>query len=535
MSKEAGKIKKLGVMLDCSRGAVYHTDTLRRFFPLLAKMGYNYVQLYTEDTYEIAGEPRFGYMRGRYSKADLKAIDALAQRSGLELVPCIQTLAHLSGISRWYEYQDTCIDLGDILLVGEESTYALIEKMFQTCAECFTSRRINIGMDEAHMVGLGKYLDRHGYENRFEILMKHLIRVTKIAEKYGFSPMMWSDMFFRLMNGGEYYGPETNIPAEVTDKIPADLTMICWDYYHTDKAEYDRMLGAHRRAFGRTVFAGGAWSWCGFVPSNRFSIRASEAAIRSCLEYGIDDVFITCWKDDGAECSLFSSLPALFSAAEFSRGNFDRADIADKFCAMTGVGMETFLAMDDIDAKGEGRSNLSKYMLYSDPFLGIFDRTVRADGIRFSAVRERLEEGTHSARYGYIFRTLAALCDVLEIKYTLGARTREGYRKGDKAALALLAEEYGVLERRLEKFYAAFRAQWDKECRQNGFEVHDIRLGGLVRRVAHCRRMLNEYCTGRTERIPALEEEPMLPFADGEGESVLYNSWLYTAMVRPLS
>ena len=48
------------------------------------------------------------------------------------------------------------------------------------------------------MVGLGRYLDKHGYVNRFELLLKHLNKVCEIAQKYGFKPMMWVDMFFNF-------------------------------------------------------------------------------------------------------------------------------------------------------------------------------------------------------------------------------------------------------------------------------------------------------------------------------------------------
>ena len=40
-----------------------------------ALMGLNLVMLYTEDTYEVEGWPYFGYMRGRYSREELEAID----------------------------------------------------------------------------------------------------------------------------------------------------------------------------------------------------------------------------------------------------------------------------------------------------------------------------------------------------------------------------------------------------------------------------------------------------------------------------
>lgn len=530
-----GQIRSLGVMLDCSRDAVYTVETLKEYFALLAKMGYTNVQLYTEDVYEVDGEPYFGYLRGRYSKAELKELDAAARACGLELIPCIQTLAHLGGITRWPTYADLT-DTGDILLVGEERTYALIEAMFKTCAECFTSRRINIGMDEAHMVGLGKYLDKHGYKDRFAILLEHLTRVNAIAVRYGFRPMMWSDMFFRLANEGEYYCKNDRIPRQVSDLVPENIELIYWDYYSTEKEHYGGMLRAHRQFRNKIVFAGGAWSWTGFAPANRFSMRASECALRACLENEIDDVFITCWKDDGAECSLYANLPSLFCAAEYARGNFDKEKIGKKFRAFTGIALQDFLALEAIDLKPNALDlrNPHKYMLYSDPFLGVFDRTTAgADGSVFDAVKEQLAAGRKSRRYGYVFATLMSLCDVLRVKYTLGRRTREAYRAGNIAELTALIGDYKTLEQEIGKFYKAFRAQWDRECKPNGFEKQDIRLGGLLQRVKHCRAMLEEYASGKSKRIPPLEED-ILPFADlKDGQLALFNDWLTTAMIKP--
>ena len=101
-------------------------------------------------------------------------------------MPCIQTLAHTGTLFRWSKYGDIH-DINDIMLVGEEKTYAFLDKLFATAAETFTSRRINIGMDEAHMVGLGKYLEKNGYCDRFSILNEHLQRGLSIAQKIRFS------------------------------------------------------------------------------------------------------------------------------------------------------------------------------------------------------------------------------------------------------------------------------------------------------------------------------------------------------------
>ncbi|MDD6995256.1 MAG: family 20 glycosylhydrolase, partial [Candidatus Borkfalkiaceae bacterium] len=134
----------LGVMLDCSRNAVMSVEEVKKFILVLKKAGYNCLQLYTEDTYEIEGEPLFGYRRGRYTKAELKEIDAFALSHGIELMPCIQTLAHLNQIFRYPKYSEIN-DADDVLLADDERTYELIDKMLKTCAECFTSRNIHIG------------------------------------------------------------------------------------------------------------------------------------------------------------------------------------------------------------------------------------------------------------------------------------------------------------------------------------------------------------------------------------------------------
>ena len=94
----------LGLMIDMSRNSVMSIEGLKRFIPLLKKMGYNMLMLYTEDTYEVDGEPYFGYMRGKYTKDEMKEIDAFAESHGITVIPCIQTLAHLEALVRWKTY-----------------------------------------------------------------------------------------------------------------------------------------------------------------------------------------------------------------------------------------------------------------------------------------------------------------------------------------------------------------------------------------------------------------------------------------------
>ena len=338
-------MKRFGVMLDMSRNAVMKPEEIKNFAKIIKSFGYNMIQLYTEDTYEVENEPYFGYLRGRYTEAELKDVVSYCNGIGVEVIPCIQTLAHLNQIFKWSTYHSVN-DCTDILLAEEPRTYELIENMFKSLRKSFTTDYIHIGMDEAHMLGLGKYLDKHGYQNRFEILSRHLSKVIEIAEKYAFKPIMWSDMFFRLANKGEYYPENPAIPQEVIDITPKNVGLVYWDYYHHEQTIYDKMFDAHL-AFGNEVwFAGGAWTWTGFAPGNKKSMETMIPAMRSAKEKNIENILITMWGDDGKECSFYAVLPALYAMKRVYDGVEDMETIKREFKALTG---EDYDAMSDLD------------------------------------------------------------------------------------------------------------------------------------------------------------------------------------------
>ena len=72
--------ESFGVMLDVSRNAVMNVPTLKKFIDCLEKMGYNTLELYAEDTYKLEEDPYFGYQRGAYTGAELKEVDAYAEK-----------------------------------------------------------------------------------------------------------------------------------------------------------------------------------------------------------------------------------------------------------------------------------------------------------------------------------------------------------------------------------------------------------------------------------------------------------------------
>ena len=527
--------KMLGVMLDCSRNAVMNVPSLKRFIDHLAKMGYNMLQLYTEDTYEIEGEPYFGYLRGRYTVEEMQELDAYAKERGIEMIPCIQTLAHLGCMTRWGGVYGSITDVGDILLADDERTYALIDKMFATMRRAYTTDRIHIGMDEAHMVGLGKYLDRHGYQNRTEILLRHLARVCDIAKKYDFKPMMWSDMFFRLASGGAYFGTGAKFSQEVIDAVPPELSLVYWDYYSQDPAKYEANITSHQQFKNEIIFAGGIWTWRGFAPRNSFSLKACEAAVTACNKKGVNNVFFTMWGDDGGECSYFSVLAPLFYAAEISRGNNDVETIKTRFEDLFGEKWDHVMDLELANSVASRCDVLNggKYMLYCDPFMGLLDSTVHEGDSDFYAESAKVlhahaAEGTPlSANY----HMQATLCDALTVKCDLGVRTLKAYQAGDKEALAALIPEYTKAYELIEKFYEAYKAVWFRDNKPFGFEIQEMRIGALLLRLTSCRDRLQSYLNGEINVIEELAVEH-LPFnGHKEGERLDVQGYSYGSIV----
>ena len=86
------------------------------------------------------------------------------------------------------------------------------------------------------------------------------------------------------------------------------------------------------------------------------------------------------------------------------------------------------------------------------------------------------------AGYEFEFSNLYNLCDAMTIKADLGQRTRKIYNSRDMEQLDGLIDDYTKFLEKLNLFYYSFRKQWYIENKPNGFEIQDIRIGGLIKR-----------------------------------------------------
>ena len=502
----------LTYMNDCSRGAVLLVDTIKKLIRILAASGYDRLQLYTEDTYKIENRPMFGYLRGAYTATELSEIDAYASLFGIEVIPCIQTLGHLGNLFRWEEFQ-TIHDCGELLLCDDERTYTLIEDMFRQISKSFSSRIVHIGMDEAIGLGQGKHREIFGNEDPKKIFLRHLNRVLGIAKKYGFRCQMWSDMFFRLAYNGEYYSAK-NATADISVSLPEGIELVYWDYYSVEKDHYIDMIEKHKQLKAPFGFAGGAWKWVGFAPLNSFSLLAGEAALSGCLQCGVKNILLTAWGDNGGEASVFSVLPAIvFYGEKRYGGTFKKS-----FQTITGCKAEDFMQLDlpnviDKTPRYAYKTDFNKIFLYNDVFFGIYDDCAKKETREvFSVSLKKLRQAKNRVKTDYkpIFETLCRLLEILVLKYDICNNIRDAYLKKDFQALSTHCITLKNIEKKIQRFHAAFSIQWYSENKPNGMEIHDGRLGWLLERTRACRKRLETFLTGKIQNLPELEETRIL-------------------------
>lgn len=518
--EESPRHTMLCYMADQSRNAVYTDESAKNLAIYLAALGYDSIMLYTEDTYEIEDEPYFGYMRGRWSKERIKKYDAYCLSFGIELIPCIQTLAHLERPLRWKCYAPL-IDNGNILLVGDEKVNAFMDKMFKTAAECFKSRRINVGLDEAHMLGLGKYLEKHGYTEKSDIMAAHLKTLCACAKKYGFRPMMWSDMFFS-MQFHSYYVKEGRLRKDILDTVPPEVIPIYWDYYNEDEELFENMVKCHTDFNNEVAFAGGLQRWGRYCALNEFSIRAESMHLDKCFKHGITNIIGTAWGDDGSEAASFSIIPSFAVYSEKCyKGDFEREWLDTRVEEVFGIPTEPFKYMEDMDylpdfnRKDGGRTHHSKVILYSDILTGVYYKHIDKDFCvpYYKDLADKFEKYASNERFGYLFETMRCLALVCSYKSALINDIRDSYKAGDKTALSVLAnEDIPKAIGAVSDFLAAFEKQWKKEHLAFGLEVIQLRLGGLKERMNSVAKVITEYVEGKINTIDELEVEPL--FAD---------------------
>ena len=514
---ETPSFKTLSAMLDLSFNGPISIEGIKEYMRYMAAMGYNQLQLYLEDMYEMPEKYKhFGYMRGRYSTEELKEIDDYGYELGIEVIPSIQTLGHMSHYLRWREaapYRETAT----ILKPGDEKVDELIRDMLIWASKPFRTKRIHVGLDEANQLGLGASLKRDGYREPIDIFLEHVNKVAKMCEELGLKPMMWNDLVFCFSSKNhKKYDPETVISKKILDAMPKNMDLVYWNY---EDATCGKFMIEKNREFGcNVIFGGGLWIFGGALPDNVWSEYFHERALADCKAMKLEEVMHVIWSYG---TTIYQT--SLLETARYAELCYEETSkkLPERFEFITGASYDAFYNMSNFHAlykEGEVDYDSMPYderfygnkFMWQDIMLGIFDEKLYWSPYsdHYKTMAEEYEKYVRKGdQWQWLYEYCQAVFTYLYRKCYIAEKLAPSYKNGDKETLRDLLENYlPRLEMDVLELSRTHMVHKDRFMRPFGTEVSDKMYGTVLMRTRYTIHRLSNYLSGKVASLPELDE-----------------------------
>lgn len=500
------------VSIDVSRNGVLRIPILKEILIRFALLGINKVILYIEDTFEVAGQPLIGYKRGAYSKNEIKEVAIFAKWFGIELIPGIQTLGHLSQILKfddYFKYRDNKF----VLNANNPETYELVESLILNAVEPFGSKYIHVGLDETDGIGRGQAFKENTLIDPLKIFLKHLKLVSNICKKIDLHPIVWTDV---MLEGNDHI---RKLAPEEVRKLPNNIFYNYWNYYSSDIERYKLRIEQHRDRGMDPIVSPGVWNWNRFWGWYPKFYSTAIPCLEAAKDKGCTRVSITMWGDDGQECPFNTNWPSLCLFAESCwTENVDLLEVKKLCLGIVEEEYYNFVIPSEMDSFGEediksssNECNIAKCLLYDDPLLRLYTSHVGSKKYneRFSILNKKIEAILNSCnpKYKDLFHFAYTLTLCLSFKSDLGNKAFEAYQNRDHSLLLGIVREAQQVEMLLEDTWEAHRKVWLQEHKPFGIEIIDKRYAATIFRVKVFRKKIASFIDGHSRIIEEFEEQ----------------------------
>ena len=151
---------------------------------------------------------------------------------------------------------------------------------------------------------------------------------------------------------GEWIMNRLQIPIKEYEQLTAAFNPIFFDAEEWVKLakdagiEYIVITSKHHDGFALFKSEVDPYNVVDATPFGRDIIAEMAAA---CQKHGVQDLLLTTWGDDGAECARYALLPSFYYFAEYAKGNTDEEGIKAGFKRMFGAEFDDFLSLDDLN------------------------------------------------------------------------------------------------------------------------------------------------------------------------------------------
>jgi hypothetical protein len=292
------------VMLDISRDKVPTMETLRALIDRLAGWKINQVQLYMEHTFAYRDHQVVWADADPVTAAEVRALDAFCRERHVELVPNQNCLGHMD---RWLQHDryrplaiapDGFTDIRGrhhaptTVQPSAPESLALFDSLLQELLPNFTSRRVNVGLDEPWELT----------PDRIGDYVEHLRKLRALPVLEGWEMIVWGDILA--------------MHPDVLASLPEGVTVCEWGYEanHPFAERCERLAKA-----GRSFWtAPGTSAWLTLAGRTTNMVGNINGAADALTEPGGLGLLNTDWGDHGHLQQLPVSDPGFAYGAALS-------------------------------------------------------------------------------------------------------------------------------------------------------------------------------------------------------------------------
>lgn len=301
-----------GLMLDIGRNKIPRLETLYALIDRLSEMKMNHLQLHMEG---------FCFDYERYKSAfpdatpisaeEFRKLDAYARSRYIDLVPNQNCFGHMGPWLAKPEFRDLAehpdgipTPIGYTLPATtlnpiDPRSIELVKHMFDELLPNFTSRYVNINLDEPFGLGKGLSKARADEIGVGKLYWEFAEKVIEIVRSHGKKPLMWGDIL-------------TKYPEILAD-VPDEVTVLEWNY--DGDVPFEKHCTLLRDAGVSFYVCPGTSSWSSITGRTENMLENIADAARSGKAYGAGGLIVTDWGDMGHWQSMASGFPGVAYAA----------------------------------------------------------------------------------------------------------------------------------------------------------------------------------------------------------------------------
>lgn len=327
----------LGYMLDISRDKVPTQETLYRIVDILAALGYNQFQLYSEHTFRYAKHETVWRDWSPISPEEIRALDAYCAARNIELVPNQNSFGHME---KWLVHDaykpmaeapnagikthwNTVTKVPMALCPTDERSLPFIASLYDELLPNFNSKLFNVGCDEVVDMddGTSRSKDAVKAHGLVHVYLDFLKKIHAEVTKRGRTMMFWGDIILHH--------------PELISELPENIICLNWGY--ESNHPFEKECAAFERAGRKFYVCPGTSGWLSISGRWKNARGNIDAAVTSGIRHGACGLLLTDWGDGGHGDPWAVALPALVYAAARVHGEFPTdAEIAERIDKLVG-------------------------------------------------------------------------------------------------------------------------------------------------------------------------------------------------------